>query len=402
MDALSSAASGMLADERLQQVIMNNISNLSTPGFKQSSGQLMAFPNELVTRYLSGHSTSGQTPVGVVNNGTLFQESVSNFTQGTINQTGQPFDLAISDPVSTGTSVYALIPGQGNAAAQPQNVSTPSFVVGHGGVIETTQGAPILPVDVNGKPIAGARVIVNPKYKGLDLFGETGSPVYDAAGQASYLIKSINGAPITQANGQPGAFLHMTSSVTGGMHSFFAVENIDASGGKRVALTRDGHFQVGSDHLLYNATGQRVLAIGANSQPLLNSAVLINPAYQGKSYFGQGGQPLFDAAGNPSYRIVSTTGRPLPGATFGAVSVDVNTLQALGQTDFLLTPTSVMKKSAAAIQAGALEQSNANDTQNMVDMIAVYRSYEANQRMVQTIDTTLQKTVSDIGVVTGL
>lgn len=404
MDALSSAASGMLADERLQQVIMNNISNLTTPGFKSSTGQLMAMPTEFVDR-LSGAAGQGgvEASLGAVQNGAVFQEAVSNFAPGTIQSTGQPLDLAIADPVQTGTSVYALVPTPGATTTQKaQVVSSSSFVVGTGGVIETVQGHPILPVNASGAPLTNARVIRNPKFKGLDLFGESGQPVVDSAGQPSYTIVNQKGQPIGNTAGQPSAYLQMTSSSTGGVHSFFPVLNVDAQGKLRVALTRDGHFQVGSNQLLENATGQRVLAVSSTGQPLLNSAIRINPQYTGSTYFGKNGQPIVDTAGQPSYTVVSSTGVALPQASFQPVATNVNSLQPLGISDFVLTSTSTVTKSNATVRAGALEASNVNDTQSMVDMIAVYRSYAANQKMVQSMDTVLQQTVESVGTVANL
>jgi len=49
------------------------------------------------------------------------------------------------------------------------------------------------------------------------------------------------------------------------------------------------------------------------------------------------------------------------------------------------------------IRQGALEESNVDLNALMVDMITVARAYEANQRIVQANDETLQKAVNDIG-----
>ena len=51
----------------------------------------------------------------------------------------------------------------------------------------------------------------------------------------------------------------------------------------------------------------------------------------------------------------------------------------------------------ATIHQGYLEMSNVNMVTEMVDMIAVTRAYETNQKMVQTIDQTLDKAVNEIG-----
>ena len=41
--------------------------------------------------------------------------------------------------------------------------------------------------------------------------------------------------------------------------------------------------------------------------------------------------------------------------------------------------------------------SNVNMVTEMVDMIAITRAYETNQKMVQTVDQTLDKAVNNIG-----
>ena len=375
MNGVTAAASGMSADELMQQIIMNNMANLQTPGFKQSTGVLSAFPQILLNAYQAGSNGVGAKPLGSSYNGVTLQESIGNFSQGQLQTTSYPYDVAITDPPSAGTSVYALTP-QG-----VQTVSTLSFVIGKGGVVETANGDPVLPVDALGQPQQGARILANKAYKGLDLFGASGVPVIDANGKSSYTVTSTNGQAVS------GLHVLMTSATYQGIHSFFAVENVDAQGKTRIALTRDGHFQVDSNNLLYDAAGQRVLAIGANGAPIAGSAIRMNPAYTGTKYFGANGVALKDANGNLSYEAIGANGQPIAGASFGATAVNVATLQPLGVNDYLLTPTSVLAKSTATLTPGAIEASNANNTQSMVDMLTVYRSYQADSKVIQTVST---------------
>ncbi len=46
---------------------------------------------------------------------------------------------------------------------------------------------------------------------------------------------------------------------------------------------------------------------------------------------------------------------------------------------------------------GSIEQSNADSITEMVNMIEIMRAYEANQKILQTQDSTLDKAVNDIG-----
>jgi len=52
-----------------------------------------------------------------------------------------------------------------------------------------------------------------------------------------------------------------------------------------------------------------------------------------------------------------------------------------------------------AIRQGCLEEANVNIVSEMVDMIANMRSFEANQKVVQSVDGTLDKLISEVGKV---
>jgi flagellar basal-body rod protein FlgG len=53
------------------------------------------------------------------------------------------------------------------------------------------------------------------------------------------------------------------------------------------------------------------------------------------------------------------------------------------------------------VRAGALEASGADAARSMVDMIASLRSFEAGQRVITTIDETLQKAANNVGTIGG-
>lgn len=51
----------------------------------------------------------------------------------------------------------------------------------------------------------------------------------------------------------------------------------------------------------------------------------------------------------------------------------------------------------AGVETGWLEGSNSNPVEEMVRMIAQFRNYEADSRVVQAVDTTLDKAVNQVG-----
>ena len=58
-------------------------------------------------------------------------------------------------------------------------------------------------------------------------------------------------------------------------------------------------------------------------------------------------------------------------------------------------------QATGTVRAGALEASNAEPSRAMVDMIASFRAFEAGQRVIRTIDETLQKASNVVGGMPG-
>ena len=76
---------------------------------------------------------------------------------------------------------------------------------------------------------------------------------------------------------------------------------------------------------------------------------------------------------------------------------DPGTLRKNGQN--LLSPTdgTVEENFTGQVLQGSLEQSNVEVVREMVDMISLMRSYEANQRIITAMDGTLEKAVNEVG-----
>ena len=72
-------------------------------------------------------------------------------------------------------------------------------------------------------------------------------------------------------------------------------------------------------------------------------------------------------------------------------------LSSYGENMYEAVNGAVQTPADATVNQGYLEMSNVNMVTEMVDMIAVTRAYETNQKMVQTIDQTLDKAVNEIG-----
>jgi flagellar basal-body rod protein FlgF len=142
-------------------------------------------------------------------------------------------------------------------------------------------------------------------------------------------------------------------AITG--EGFFAVQTAQG-----VRYTRNGQFTVSPQGLLVTAQGDPVL--------------------------GRGGRTLQVGAG----------GRVDPRA------LDVVPLaNPRKEGDNLVTGTPLGAGGAGQVRAGALEASGADAARSMVDMIASLRSFEAGQRVITTIDETLQKAANNVGTIGG-
>ena len=56
---------------------------------------------------------------------------------------------------------------------------------------------------------------------------------------------------------------------------------------------------------------------------------------------------------------------------------------------------------SALVKSGYLEMSNVNIVSEMVNLIAITRQYESNQKIIQTYDDSLEIAVTQLGRVQG-
>jgi flagellar basal-body rod protein FlgG len=117
------------------------------------------------------------------------------------------------------------------------------------------------------------------------------------------------------------------------------------------------------------------------------------------------GQPLLDVNGQPVV-VGGETGVTI--AADGTVSVNGSAVsrlalvslpdaQKLGESLFVGTPAAA--PATSAVRQGYLEASGVDAARAMVDMLISLRTFEANQRVIRTIDDTLGRAVNSAGAV---
>jgi flagellar basal-body rod protein FlgF len=156
------AAAGMLSEQRRVEMLTNNIANANTPGYKADEATLRSFPELLLARLdertipaKEQRSFSNQTTIGSINTGVYMQETIPNFVQGDLKETGQTTDIALVDgtlPVdaTTGTKGALFFVVQ-NKNGEIRYTRNGNFTLDAQGYLTTNDGFYVL--DENGQRI---------------------------------------------------------------------------------------------------------------------------------------------------------------------------------------------------------------------------------------------------------
>ena len=97
-------ASNMITQNRNLNIISNNMSNVSTPGYKMDRMMESTFRDEMLYRY----DQDGRTEVGTVSRMNVADERVTDYTEGGIRETGYPLDVGL-----TGDGFFVINTGNG-------------------------------------------------------------------------------------------------------------------------------------------------------------------------------------------------------------------------------------------------------------------------------------------------
>lgn len=157
---------------------------------------------------------------------------------------------------------------------------------------------------------------------------------------------------------------------------FFAVRSAAQNS---TMYTRDGHFLVNEQGYLTTDSGDEVLGQNLSTGNLEH-------IYVGNDKAQVDGQGNMIINGKNTYKL----------QTFDFANY--NSLKKVG--DNLYSGTGATPTTASTqIKQSALESSNINIINEMVNMMTVMRSFQTNQTVLQSIDETLNKTVNDLGSV---
>lgn len=157
---------------------------------------------------------------------------------------------------------------------------------------------------------------------------------------------------------------------------FFCIQFTNKSGTDSIKYTRDGSFTLNVDGYLVTKDGDYVLDEDGQKIKL---------------------DPLSDSSIDQNGTIYQNDQAV---ATIGLQDFeDYNYLEHYGENYYQPVDGAEFKDADAQVFEGYLEASNIQVVTEMVNLISVTRAYESNQKMIQTIDSTLDKAVNQLGSV---
>ena len=158
-------------------------------------------------------------------------------------------------------------------------------------------------------------------------------------------------------------------------NGFFAISFTNKNGDEMTKYTRDGSFTTDVDGVLRTKDGDYVLNDGGGQITIPTDAADVVVDEMGNIYADG---DLVDTLGITDFE-------------------NYDYLEKYGENMYTPVEGAEEIESVAAVRQGYLEMSNINAVSEMVEMIAITRAYEANQKAVQTADSMIEKSVNTVG-----
>lgn len=411
MGAFNIALSGLQAANSNLQVLGNNISNASTVGFKSSNAQ---FSDAYAAAMANAAPAQGQVGIG-----TQVQTVAQQFTQGNIQTTSNPLDVAINGNGFfqfnyNGSTVYSrngqlqlssggvVVDGNGGQliGIQAQNgaltgANGPLTVSQNALPPQATSGLSLgLNLDSINTPITGTAI--SPNNPSTYNYSTT-TTVYDSLGTPQLLTTYYQ---LSSANSTSGQVWNVGYSATG------TASGTVASGTLATPLQFNSSGQVqppssGTVSLQWaDGAAPSTLAINFSGSTNYNSANAVITANSNGYGVGQLSGLSIDPGGNIFARYSNGQSQVLGQITLTRFP-DNNGLQNLGNNYWAQTYVSGQPLSGSpgstnlgVLQSGAVEQSNVNLSQSLVNLIVAQQAYQANAQTIKTQNAVVQTLLS--------
>ncbi|HEY3282813.1 MAG TPA: flagellar hook protein FlgE [Armatimonadota bacterium] len=395
MTALFSAAASLRAHQSELDVLGNNIANISTPGYK---GEQALFQELLVSTLQSASAPSGAlggiNPIQVGQGANVGGVS-RNFSNGSVQATGRPTDLALAGDgffvVSDGKQQFYTRDGSLSLDANGQLVTSGGLTVmgwaGKGAGPGSALGALQVPVNEVLPAQATASVSLNGNLDSAtatDGKATTTFSIYDSLGEAKQIsvafTHNADGSWTWNAAGPDGA------AAGTGQLTFDASGKLAAGGTGTLAITLPGAtpttLSVQTD---FSALSQ---VAGSSTASLKTQDGTTSGAYRALNIDSRGVLTASYTNGVEKElgrvalsRFVNPSGLTSLGSNLYAASANSGQPQPAGAGD----------DASLKLVSKALEMSNVDLSTELTQMIVAQRGFQANAKVITATDEVLQE-----------
>jgi flagellar hook protein FlgE len=409
MPNFSIALSGLTAASDALSVISNNLANLNTVGYKESEASF----RDLFYQAVGTNGANDPTQVG---EGVAIDSVTPIFTNGNLQATGVPTDAAITGNGFFVTEQNGVMQftRAGNFTVNDSGqliTQDGQLVMGYpavNGVISPTQTLAPLQVD-QGQLIPGVATSTIQTQTNLDAGAAVGTSfstpitVYDSLGTSHVLTyqftKTAANAwnyqitlPAADTGGTGAATVVSSGALTFNGDGTLATPAVPVTG---IAITglADGASAMNITWNLQDKTGSSLVTQTSASSSTANTA---------QNGYGSGTLTDFNIAADGTIEGSFSNNQTL--ALGQIVLANFSNPQGLvraGQNSFQTTLASgapVIGVAATGgrgtITGGSLEQSNVDIATEFANMIVTQRGYEANAKVVTTLDQLTQDTIN--------
>jgi len=409
--AISNALSGLTANATAINIVSNNLANLNTTGYKDEQ---VSF-EDLVNQSLSGIASATSV------NGSTIAKGTQQFTQGSVQTTGNPYDAAIQ-----GGGFFVLQDNQGQTLYTRQGnfqVNSAGDLVNSGG--QYVQGWNAVNGDLNTSGATGniqlpnglAQPPVATQNFTLSVNLASNAAVGSPAGTFSSPIQVVDSQGDTH-------ILTVTYTETAANNWSYQVTIPQAD----IAATASNI--IGSGALTFDQNGQLLTPAAANgaipiSIPALNSTGA--PMTMNWNLYNSSGSPLLaqdtttnanlsdtqdglqagqlsNMAIGPNGAVVATftNGQTENVAQIALASVlNPGSMQQFDGNSFVPTAATAIPvigvPSTGArgdVTGGALESSTVDIATEFTNLLTFERGYQANSKVITTEDQIVQQTIA--------
>jgi flagellar hook protein FlgE len=410
MSSFSIPLSGLNANQQSLNVISNNLANLNTVGFKDQTANFQDL------FYQSMGTTGSGNPIQI-GAGSRIGSISGNFTNGSINNTGVPSDVAI-----TGNGFFIVQNPNGSI----QYTRAGNFTVNASGQLVTPAGQTVLGYPaVNGVINQGASLVplqvgqssINPPVATQNMQQTTNL-------DASAAVGDTYSAPLTvyDSLGSPHVLsFNFTNTGPGAWSYQVTLPAADTGGTGNPTVIASGNLTFDSNGNLSSPTGS---ITGINITGLADGAADMSLTW---NLAGPNGSSLLTQVDSPN-ATTSTQQDGYSSGTLESYTVDSDGIvegqfsngqvQPLGQialANFANTQglqlnggdsySPTLASGAAVVgvansgvfgtlTGGALESSNVNISTEFTNLIVTERAFQANARMITTFDSVSNDTIN--------